>query len=125
MLLGCQLTGELVVGLLGLPVPGPVIGMLVLLGVLGVVRPGPDAGVVRVSAGLLRHLQLLFVPAGAGVFAYLSLLGASVVPLLAGLVLSWLAALVSATVVAVLLLRLGARGRPSGGPRRQPHGGPA
>jgi holin-like protein len=105
VLLACQLLGEALVALLDLPVPGPVVGMVVLLALLTVWRPGPDAGVVRVAEGLLRHLQLLFVPAGAGVFSSLSLIGASVVPLVAGLVLSWGAALVSAAGVALLLLR--------------------
>ena len=106
VLLTCQLLGEALVALLDLPVPGPVVGMVLLLGVLHRWRPGPESGVVQVSEGLLRHLQLLFVPAGAGVFSFLPLIGASAVPLVAGLVLSWAAALLSAAGVALLLLRL-------------------
>ncbi|WP_148573898.1 CidA/LrgA family protein [Nocardioides caldifontis] len=105
VLLGCQLVGELLAALLGLHVPGPVLGMVLLLGLLTWRRPGPASGVVRVSEGLLRHLQLLFVPAGAGVFSSLTLIGASAVPLVAGLVLSWGAALLTAAGVALLLLR--------------------
>lgn len=111
VLLGCQLVGEFVVRLLGLQVPGPVVGMVVLLGVLRVREPGPDSGVVRVAEGLLEHLQLLFVPAGVGVVQYLSVIGASAVPIVVGLLVSWFAALASTAGVALLLLRLTRRGR--------------
>ena len=63
-LLGCQLTGEFAVRLLGVPVPGAVVGMVLLFVVLQVRRPRPDTGVVRSADALIRHLQLLFVPAG-------------------------------------------------------------
>src|SRR4051812_7103338 len=79
VLLGCQLAGEFVVRLLDVPVPGPVAGMVLLLVLLQVRDPGRDAGVVKVAEGLLRHLQLLFVPAGVGVLQYLSVIGASAV----------------------------------------------
>ena len=107
VLLGCQLAGEFVVRLLDLPVPGPVAGMVVLLLVLTLREPAPDGPVVKVANGLLRHLQLLFVPAGVGVVQYLSVIGASAVPLVVGLLVSWFAALATTAAVAVLLLRLG------------------
>ena len=104
VLLGCQLAGEFLVDLLGVPVPGPVVGMVILLVVLRLREPSPGSGLVRVAEGLLRHLSLLFVPAGVGVVQYLSVIGASAVPLLLGLVLSWAAALwVTAGCVAGLL----------------------
>jgi holin-like protein len=119
VLLGCQLAGEFLVRLLAVPLPGPVVGMVILLVVLQVREPGRDSGVVRVAEGLLRHLQLLFVPAGVGVVQYLSLLGASVVPLVLGLTLSWaVALLVTAATVAALLRVPGLRGRAGGTPGR-------
>jgi putative effector of murein hydrolase LrgA (UPF0299 family) len=111
VLLGCQLVGEFVVRLLDVPVPGPVLGMVVLLVLLRLRPPGEDAPVVRVAEGLLRHLQLLFVPAGAGVVQYLSVIGASAVPLLVGLTVSWFAALAATAATAALLLRLAGRRR--------------
>ena len=106
----CQLAGEVLVRLVDAPLPGPVVGMVVLLLALEVRRRrGHDTDrdpAVRAADGLLRHLQLLFVPAGAGVFSFLSLVGASAVPLVAGLVLSWAAALGCAAGVALVLLRL-------------------
>ena len=73
--LGCQLVGEVVVRSLGIPVPGPVVGMVLLFGVLTVRRAGtgedadggPMAGTLRVAGGLLRHMQLLFVPVSVGI----------------------------------------------------------
>ncbi len=74
LILVCQLAGELLVAGLGLPVPGPVIGMALLF--LGLaVRGGVPDGLAAVADGLLRHLALLFVPAGVGVMLHAGLLG--------------------------------------------------
>jgi len=95
VLLVCQLVGEFVVTSLGLPVPGPVVGMVILFIALRIRRPGPRSSVVKTADGLLSHLQLLFVPAGAGVVAYLPLLAGAWLPILGALVIGWLAALVT------------------------------
>ncbi|MDP3355673.1 MAG: CidA/LrgA family protein [Polaromonas sp.] len=70
-LLLLQSIGELLSRGLSLPFPGPVIGMVLLLGALRwpVVREP-----VSVCADfLLSHLSLLFVPVGVGVMTHLSL----------------------------------------------------
>lgn len=80
----CQLIGEVVVRGLGLPLPGPALGLLLLLTMLlardrfVVMARGPlrDNGVENVSKGLLTHLSLLFVPAGVGVVQRLDVLAA-------------------------------------------------
>ncbi|QWC86154.1 CidA/LrgA family protein [Nocardioidaceae bacterium] len=105
-LLACQLVGEVLVAVTGLPVPGPVVGLVVLLAWLTWRRPGADHPVVRTGDGLLRHLQLLFVPAGVGVVAQAAVIGGSVAAIAAGLVVSWFAGLAVTGGVAVLLLRL-------------------
>ena len=92
-LLGCQLAGEVVVEVLGVDVPGPVVGLVLLLAVLRLRRAGDDDPVVRTSTRLLDHLQLFFVPAGVGVVAYAALLREEALPLALALVGSWLAAL--------------------------------
>lgn len=92
-LLGCQLVGEVIARGLDLPVPGPVVGMVVLFVALQVRRPPASANVFRTSDALLRHLQLLFVPAGVGVVTYLTLLREDAVPIVGALFLSWLAGL--------------------------------
>jgi holin-like protein len=65
LLFVCQLTGETVHRLAGLPLPGSVIGMLLLIGWLALVqkeRPTLEA----VSAWLTAHLSIMFVPAAVG-----------------------------------------------------------
>ncbi len=85
VLLFCQLSGEVTARLGGLPVPGPVIGMLLLLAILlardPLVRVLPvvfrDGTLESVALGLLAHLSLLFVPAGVGVIQRLDVIGAN------------------------------------------------
>ena len=71
-LLACQLLGELVSRGLHLPVPGPVLGMIMLLvGLLVRGREGEaPAALNQVADALLGNLGLLFVPAGVGVVLY-------------------------------------------------------
>ena len=75
VLLVCQLAGETLAHFLALPLPGPVIGMMLLLAVLTARLPLPKA-TEGTADGLLQHLSLLFVPAGVGVVQQLDLLGA-------------------------------------------------
>ncbi|MCW2767317.1 MAG: LrgA family protein [Nocardioides sp.] len=110
-LLACQLVGEVLVRLTHAPVPGPVVGMAVLFLLLHVRRAGEDATVVRAADGLIRHLQLLFVPAGVGIVVYLGALRADAVPIVVALVGSWLAGLAAVGWTTVLLERfLASRG---------------
>ena len=84
LILLCQLAGEVIVRGLGLPVPGPVVGLMFLLILLlardrfAVLARGPlrEDGVENASRGLLAHLSLLFVPAGVGVVQKLDLIAA-------------------------------------------------
>lgn len=110
-LLACQLLGGLLTVSLDLPVPGPVVGMLLMLVVLQLRRPRPDSGIVRAPQTLLRHLPLLYVPAGVGVVAHLGRLGGEALPVAGGLVLSWFGGLLVTASVAALALRVtGSRG---------------
>ncbi len=117
-LLGCQLTGEVVVRLLGVAIPGPVVGLVLLLVVLRVRRPRTGDPLVATGDRLLEHLQLLFVPAGVGVVAYASTLRDQALPLGLAVVLSWLAAL--ATVGWTLTLLSGRLARRSASPGGDP-----
>lgn len=65
LLLVCQLAGETLHRLTGLPLPGAVIGMLLLIGWLAL-RPGPRPTLDAVSAWLTAHLSLMFVPTAVG-----------------------------------------------------------
>ncbi|MDT0200732.1 CidA/LrgA family protein [Nocardioides sp. AE5] len=104
-LVGCQLVGEVIARGLELPVPGPVIGMVLLFIALSIVKPPESANVFRVSDALLRHLQLLFVPAGVGVVTYLAVLRSDALPIIGGLFLSWLAGLAVVGWTVVLFTR--------------------
>jgi holin-like protein len=102
-LIGCQVAGEVIVRSADIPVPGPVVGMVVLFVLLQLRRSGEDATVVRAADGLLEHLQLLFIPAGVGVIVYLEVIRDNAAPILGAMLVSWLLglALVAWTVVAL------------------------
>ena len=86
-LLLCQLAGEVLVRSTGLPVPGPVFGMVILLAGLMVRGKVPDS--LRMTGeGLLRYLTLLFVPAGVGLMVHFRLIGQDLWPILVTLVFS-------------------------------------
>ncbi len=112
LLLLFQLVGEVAARGLGLPAPGPVVGLALLVGALAlyrVQRPFDDdtlarSDLGRAAAGLLSSLSLMFVPAGVGVVQYLGLLKEQAVALAAALVVSTLATLL-ATVGAFLLIK--------------------
>ena len=63
-LLLCQLAGEAIVHVATLPVPGPVVGMMLLFGLLLFRAPLPSA-TGDTADGILNHLSLLFVPAAS------------------------------------------------------------
>ncbi|UYG09434.1 CidA/LrgA family protein [Halomonas sp. M4R1S46] len=80
MLLACQMLGELVARGLGLAIPGPVIGMVILL--VALMAFGKVPASLRVTGeGLLRYLTLLFVPAGVGLMVHGALIGADFWPI--------------------------------------------
>lgn len=101
-LLICQSIGEALSRLGHVGLPGPVIGMMLMLGLLGweTVR----TQVSTVANGLLIHLSLLFVPVGVGVMTHLALVSRYGWQLLIALVLStWIGLLVTAVVFRTLL----------------------
>lgn len=71
LLLLCQSAGEVLARGLHLPLPGPVLGLLLLWALLAL--PAVRAPVAAVAEPLLAHLSLLFVPVGVGVVAHLGL----------------------------------------------------
>jgi holin-like protein len=81
----CQLLGEALVRLLGVPFPGPVAGMVILLVAL-VVAGGPPEPLRRAGTGLLTYLPLFFVPAGVGLIAHGARLKTDGIPILLAIV---------------------------------------
>lgn len=106
LLLVLQLAGEVLVQWLGLPVPGPVIGMALLFAAL-LFRGEAPAPLRDTASTLLQHLSLLFVPAGAGVMVHATLLSREWLPTLAALVLSCMVTL----LLSAWVLRAGSAGR--------------
>ncbi len=103
-LLLCQTAGELLARLLQLPLPGPVLGMLLLL--LALRWPLVRTPVGAVADALLAHLSLLFVPVGVGVMTHMGLLSTYGLRMLVAIVLStWIGLVVSALVLRALLRR--------------------
>lgn len=103
-LLAFQLAGEVIARALRLPLPGPVLGMLLLFAVF-IMRGGVPAPLRAVGQTLLNHLSLLFVPAGVGVMTHIALIRAAWLPIAATLVLSTLATLAATALTLKLLLR--------------------
>jgi holin-like protein len=101
-LLVCQLIGEALVRLAGLPVPGPVLGMVLLFAFLAWRKSVPD-DLAKTANGLLDHLSLLFVPAGVGVILHLDLVAAEWPAIGAALIVS---TLVTIAVTALLMRKL-------------------
>jgi holin-like protein len=106
-LLVCQLIGEVLARVLHLPVPGPVIGMVLLFVILVLRHPGgqtPEA-LGRVADTLLGNLGLLFVPAGVGVVVLLHTLAENWLPLTLAIGLGTLLSMAVTGRLAQALLR--------------------
>lgn len=82
-------------------IPGPVLGLVVLLAFLAL-RGYVPASMDLVGSGILQHLGLLFIPASVGVVLYLPLLQANTWAITAALVLS----VVATVAVTALVLKL-------------------
>lgn len=90
-LLLAQLAGEVLVRAIGVPVPGPVVGLVLLAAILA--WRGIPARLHETALGLLRNLSLLFVPAGVGVMRQADVLANNWLALSAALAVSTLATL--------------------------------
>lgn len=89
ILLCCQLAGEVLAFATGLPVPGAVLGLVLLVLLLVLLRRAPGS-LEGTANGLLQHLSLLFVPAGVGVMLHTARIAAEWRALLAALLVSTL-----------------------------------
>jgi putative effector of murein hydrolase LrgA (UPF0299 family) len=97
-----QSLGEVISGFLIPFIPGPVVGLVLLLAFLGLRGQVPPA-MDQVGSTILQHLGLLFVPASVGVVMFWPLLREHVWAVCAALVLS---VVVTVFVTAWVLKRL-------------------
>ncbi|RYF78415.1 MAG: CidA/LrgA family protein [Comamonadaceae bacterium] len=97
-LLAFQCAGEVLSRGLHLPLPGPVLGLVLLLA--GLRWPLVREPVSECAAFLLTHLSLLFVPVGVGVMTHLALLSQYGLRILIVIALStWIGLAVTALVL--------------------------
>ena len=119
LILLCQLIGEMFVRAVWLPMPGPVIGLVLLLLLLfareqrKAIARGPlrAEGVEHASRGMLANLSLLFIPAGVGVVQKLDLLAEHGVAIMIILAISVAVTLLATAATFLAVSRLMARGR--------------
>jgi holin-like protein len=98
-LLVFQVLGEGVTYTLSLPIPGPVIGM-VLMFVYLLARKGEAAKLAPVTSKLLGHLALFFVPAAVGIILHIQRVATEWIPITIALVTSTVLSItVTASVV--------------------------
>jgi holin-like protein len=84
-----QLAGETIVFLTGLPIPGPVVGMaLLLIGLI--IKKGLPQQLDQTASALLKYLSLLFIPAGVGVVLHIELINNEWLPIAASLIVATL-----------------------------------
>jgi len=104
LLLILQLVGEVAVRWSGAPLPGPVVGMVLLFLALHWRQVLPDA--LRTTAEtLVFHLSLLFIPAGVGIIQYGALLAEEWLAIVAALVLSTLITVAVTALVMKAVIR--------------------
>lgn len=97
-----QSAGEVISRSASLSLPGPVIGMLLLL--VGLRFERVSTPVSQAANMLLEHLSLLFVPVGVGVMTHLALISQYGVRMLLALVVStWIGLAVTALVLRGML----------------------
>ena len=104
-LLGFQLLGTTAVMGMGLPIPGPVAGLLFMIGWLGLNAPKPKL-LKETAQALIAHLSLLFVPAAVGIVQHLDRLASEGKILLTAVVVSTMLALIVGALTFVMMVRL-------------------
>jgi len=106
LLIVLQLIGESIVQVSGLPVPGAIIGLILLYAIL-LLRGEISDEMSRTSGFLLQNLGVLFVPAGVGVIAYLPMIATQWLLILAVLLVSVCATI---AITGLVVARLSPRG---------------
>ena len=126
LILMAQLLGEAMARGAGLPVPGPLVGMALLLAFLALrdraahaservlPRALVDGTLEGTGKGLLANLSLLFVPAGAGIVGRLDVIAAHGLAIACVVVVSTVLTLAATALTFVAVAR---RLEPDGHPR--------
>ena len=102
LIFACQLAGEAITRAFQTPLPGPVIGMVLLFAYCAM-RKGIPEDLATVGDNLLKNLSLLFVPAGVGVMVYGALFAREAVAIVAALIGS---TVITIGITALIMQRL-------------------
>ena len=112
LILLLQLGGEILQKYFSLTVPGPVIGLMLLLGLLLISRQKTSGWVpkfrqqmVDSAETLLTYLSLLFVPIGVGVIMHLQLLDGQLLAVLSVIIVGTIATLIFTAFLFQILRR--------------------
>ena len=107
-----QLIGEFIQKFFELSIPGPVIGLFLLLTILLFSKKSHykipidfKINLIDTSENLLNYLPLLFIPVGVGVVLHLSLLEENVVPVMLVIIIGTLLTLALTAFVMDKLLK--------------------
>lgn len=103
-ILFCYLSGEALVAAWQLPLPGALVGLLMLFLLLALWSK-LSLPVASAAQPVLRHMSLLFVPAVLGVLSYWDVLAANAVSLLLALVVTSILSLGLAAWLAQHIIR--------------------
>lgn len=104
-LLSCQAAGDIIRQVTGIPLSGPIIGIVLLLAGL-IARGGASDEFYQSGHATLTYLSLFFVPPGVGVVEQLPLLRAHWLPILLALIVSTALAMASGALVMQSVERL-------------------
>ena len=105
IILSFQLIGEIASRGLNLPLPGPVVGLVLLVGAC-MVRPRLADMLRPVTKSVLAHLSLFFVPAGVGVIAHVPTLAQHGIGLALALTVSTILAIGAGALTFAAVARL-------------------
>jgi putative effector of murein hydrolase LrgA (UPF0299 family) len=109
ILFACLLLGNAINHVTGLPLPGAVIGLLLLLAIL-IWRRGPDQPLKQTSDFLLQNMMVLFLPASLGLMTQFPVLRQNAVAIGIAIIAS---TLIGMAVTAVIMQILARHPRPS------------
>lgn len=100
-----QLIGETLTRSFGWLIPGPVLGMALLL-LFFVSAPRIAKAIQPTAQGLLSHLSLLFVPAGVGIVGHLDRMGSDGLGIFLALLISTVLSIAVGALVFTGIARL-------------------
>jgi holin-like protein len=112
LILFFQLSGEFIKKFFEISIPGPVVGLFLLLTILLFIKKSHykipvdfEINLINSSENLLNYLPLLFIPVGVGVVMHLSLLEENVVPVMLVIIIGTLLTLALTAFVMDKLLK--------------------